>query len=395
MEKIRLWDNQSGPHLRGAVVYQRRYYADLGDEALGGPPAGPPIKQDDFNDLAAGGANAVVLSHPGVFTEDPPYRIDHSIVDHLDQLLKMAERAGLFAVIALRTGPGRSEFTFLQEGLGSWFGPEKLNDRVWSSQEAQDAWVAMWRFLAERYRDNPGVIGYELMVEPNSNDVGSDIRSDRLDIHHPTQFYRDYRGTLYDWNQLHPRIQKAIREVDPDTPILISGNGYASTAWLPYIQGLSDEKIVYVAHQYEPHSYTHQDSAPPLRYPGWVDTEDDGRRERFDSEMLGTILEPIAETIRKEQVPIAVTEFGIVRWAPGAKQFLTDTMAVLEKLGVSYFVYEWGTRHTPYTKIDNAFFFEIGPDQKHVTAQPGNELLSTVCQYWRKNSLRPSRITVR
>jgi aryl-phospho-beta-D-glucosidase BglC (GH1 family) len=75
----------------------------------------------------------------------------------------------MFAVISFRTGPGRSEFwAFWGEDNVSdpeegWFDPSYYNNRVWTDQEAQDAWVEMWRYTAQRYKDNPVVVGYDLM----------------------------------------------------------------------------------------------------------------------------------------------------------------------------------------------------------------------------------------
>ncbi|MCK4433806.1 MAG: cellulase family glycosylhydrolase, partial [Methanomicrobia archaeon] len=248
-----LWNLKSGPHLRGANIYQRRVYPELdGPDFMGHNPVGPPYTQEDFSRLAALGANYVNISHPGLFTETPPYTLDQNIQDNLDNLLDMIAKADMFAVISFRTGPGRSEFTFMLEDVGDWFDESYLNDTIWQDQAAQDAWEAMWRYTAERYRDNPIVIGYDLMVEPNSNEVGSDFINDRLDIWDPDEFYANYENTLYDWNQLYPHIIAAIREVDPDTPILVGGNGYSAVEWLPYLKAISDPHMVCTVHQYAP-----------------------------------------------------------------------------------------------------------------------------------------------
>ncbi len=220
-----LWTQ--GTQLRGANIYQRRVYPDLdGTEFMGAGPVGPPYTQDDFDSLAAAGANYVNISHPGLFTETPPYELDPQIQMHLDDLLAMIANADMFAVISFRTGPGRAEFTFMLEDVGDWFDESDLNDSVWRDAEAQEAWVAMWRYTAQRYRDDPIVVGYDLMVEPNANEVW-------LDEWDPEAFYEDYGGSLLDWNQLHPRISAAVREVDAQTPILVGGMGYSSLDWLP------------------------------------------------------------------------------------------------------------------------------------------------------------------
>ncbi|MCS7011110.1 MAG: glycoside hydrolase family 5 protein, partial [Anaerolineales bacterium] len=226
-DKWSLWTN--GTQLRGANIWQRIRIPDLDYELLGDGHIGPPYTQADFDRLAAAGANYVNLSIPGLFTERPPYTLDEGAQANLDALLTMAERAGLFAVIAFRTGPGRSDFTFYRDGAGVWFDPSLLVESVWTEQAAQDAWVEMWRYTAERYRGHPVVVGYDLMVEPNAEDV-------MLQIYAPSEFYPRYAGTLYDWNRFYPRLVVAIRAVDSETPILVEPMGWGSIPWLSYLQ---------------------------------------------------------------------------------------------------------------------------------------------------------------
>ncbi|MFQ6093285.1 MAG: hypothetical protein ACE5OR_11540, partial [bacterium] len=108
VDKWALWNQ--GTQLRGANIYQRRVYPELDNGFLGPGPVGPPYSQEDFDRLAELGANYVNISHPGLFTENPPYTLDEDIQDNLDNLLAMIAQADMFAVISFRTGPGRSEF---------------------------------------------------------------------------------------------------------------------------------------------------------------------------------------------------------------------------------------------------------------------------------------------
>ncbi len=206
-----LWLN--GPKLRGANIWQRIRVPSLDQEYLGDEYIGPPYSQADFNRLASLGANYVNLSLPGLYTITPPYQVDERAVAHLDQILEQIAQADLFAVISFRSGPGRSDFTFYRDGAGVWYPADLLVETVWSDQAAQDAWVEMWRYTAQRYRNHPNVVGYTLMVEPNADEVA-------LDIYDPDEFYPRYANTLYDWNRLYPPIVQAIRSVDAETPIL-------------------------------------------------------------------------------------------------------------------------------------------------------------------------------
>jgi hypothetical protein len=382
-DEMALWVD--GPHLRGANIYQRRVYPELdGLEYRGPGPVGAVYTQEDFDHLSELGANYVNISHPGLFTETPPYVLDEGAQENLDHLLTMITSADMFAVISFRTGPGRSEFTFFWGEDGDWFDASYYNDTVWEDSEAQDAWVEMWRYTTERYRDNLIVVGYDLMVEPNSNEVW-------LDVWDQDEFYSDYGGTLYDWNQFYPRIVDGIREVDPETPILVGGMGYSAVDWLPYVALVDDPNIVYTAHQYAPHVYTHQEPPAELTYPGTFDTDWDGLPDSFDRDWLEDLLWTVDDFSTTHGVPVAVNEFGVVRWVPGAADFMNDEMDLFEEMGANYAMWAWDPSAEVFVEVNNAFNFRLGPDPDNLTDTP-NDLLDAITAHWGRNSIRPSSV---
>jgi hypothetical protein len=381
-DKWELWTE--GTRLRGSNIYQRRVYPELDGPTFMGPgPVGPPYTQQDFNRLAALGANYVNISHPGLFTETPPYILEQGIQSNLDNLLNMIAKADMFAVISFRTGPGRSEFSVCcLDEVGDWFDESYLNDAVWRQRPAQDGWVAMWRYTAGRYRHNPIVVGYDLMVEPNSNDVW-------LDIWDPEEFYPAYAGTLYDWNQLYPRITAAIRQVDPNTPILIGGMSYSAVEWLPYLQPTGDGRTVYTVHQYEPFIYTHQE--PPLTntYPGIFDTDWDGNDDQFNRAWLDTLLSTVDDFVATHGVPVAVNEFGVMRWEPGADKFMDDQMDLLEQRGMNHALWLWEVSWEAYAHEVDAFNFRHGPNPNHHADVASSDLMDVIFTYWGRNTIHP------
>jgi parallel beta-helix repeat protein len=382
IDKWSLWTG--GTKLRGANIFQRRIYPDLdGPTFFGSGSAGPPYTQDDFNKLASWGANYVNISHPGLFTENAPYVLDIDIQHNLDSLLMMIARANMFAVISCRTGPGRSEFTFYWGEDDDWFDASYYNDQVWKEQAAQDGWVDMWRYTADRYKNNPVVIGYDLMVEPNSNEIW-------LNLWEPDEFYRAYGNTLYDWNQLFPRITASIREKDPYTPILIGGMAYSNVEWLPYVIPTGDLRTIYTVHQYEPFVYTHQE--PPLKksYPGFFDTDWDGIKDQFNRTWIENLLLTVESFKNTHQVPVAVNEFGIMRWEPGSADFMDDQIEIFEQRNINYALWLWETSWKEYIKEVNAFNFRFGPDPNNNKDVLTSALIDVITGHWSKNTIRPS-----
>ncbi len=376
-----LWLN--GPKLRGANIWQRIRVPSLDQEYLGDEYIGPPYSQADFNRLASLGANYVNLSLPGLYTITPPYQVDERAVAHLDQILEQIAQADLFAVISFRSGPGRSDFTFYRDGAGVWYPADLLVETVWSDQAAQDAWVEMWRYTAQRYRNHPNVVGYTLMVEPNADEVA-------LDIYDPDEFYPRYANTLYDWNRLYPPIVQAIRSVDAETPILVSGMGWASVLWLPYLLPVSDEHTVFVVDQYAPFPYTHQQPNQNYSYPGTFDLNWDGEPDPFNWAWLEAYFSRLQAFRERYPGPQAVNEFGVVRWAPKGVDFLRDQIDYFESRGMNHAVWVWDSSWGPWqTWGSKAMNYLFGPDPNNFTEVP-NEILSLLQTVWSRNTLRPS-----
>ncbi|MBN1996706.1 cellulase family glycosylhydrolase [candidate division KSB1 bacterium] len=384
IDKWTLW--ATGTNLRGANIYQRRVYPELdGPTFMGSGPVGPPYIQQDFDSLAAFGANYVNISHPGLFSENPPYVLDQNIQDNLDDLLSMITNADMFAVISFRTGPGRSEFTFFWGEDDDWFDASYYNDQVWRDQAAQNAWAEMWRYTALRYRNNPIVAGYDLMVEPNSNEVWLDEWDQDI-------FYSQYGGTLYDWNPLAAAISSVIRQVDTETPILIGGMGYSAVDWLPYIVPTGDSRTVYIAHQYAPFVYTHQE--PPLNntYPGFFDTDWDGQPDQFNQNWIDKLLATVDDFKSTFNVPVAINEFGVVRYEPGADNYMNDQMLLFENRGLNHALWVWDPYWPEWNQEVDDFNFRHGQNRNNHTDVSTCPLMEVIKDNWGQNIIRPSSL---
>lgn len=386
------WDLWAGGEtlLRGANIWQRRVYPELdGPEFMGPGPIGPPFSQEDLNQMAEAGANFVNISHPGLFTEAPPYEVDPEIEANLDNLLAMIEQADMFAVISFRTGPERAEFTFVLEDVGDWFDASYLNDSVWEDQAAQAAWDDMWQYAAGRYHDHPVVVGYDLMVEPNANEVF-------FEVYEPEEFYPAQAGTTYDWNQFYPHVAAAIREVDPDTPILVGGLGYSAVEWLPYLEPVDLPYMVYMVHQYAPFEYTHQ--VPGLfgglkvEYPGEYDFDYDGEPEPFDAAWLDDLLTPVDAFMLEHDAPVGVNEFGPMRFEPGVVGYMDDLIAQFELRGMNHAFWEWGTSYSAQREEPQPFDIRLGTDLDNRSEDVPSDLLDVIKGYWARNTLRPSLV---
>jgi Cellulase (glycosyl hydrolase family 5) len=334
-EKFDLW---RGPTiLRGANIWQKRVTRD---DAMGAGPVGPPYLQRDFDTLAAWGANYVNISHPGVFAEGGDYDFDEAVFQNLRQLIDRAEQADLFVVVSFRTGPARREDIFDAR--------DPKPARLWKSKPAQAAWVAMWRETARRLKDRANVIGYDLMVEPDTwqHDV---------------------------WNRLARQITQAIREVDARTPILIGAADWSTVDSLDGLELNGDARTVYTVHQYEPYAYSHQENAQT----GYQPAEVEATYRR------------IGDFKNQHGVPVAINEFGVERFAPGASDYLRLQMRLIEALGANHALWLW---ETSFPLNYDEFNFRRGADRRHHQDVAASALIETIKADWAANAVRPSDV---
>jgi Cellulase (glycosyl hydrolase family 5) len=312
--------------LRGANIWQGRLAPTANQ--FRDRDVGVPVTPADLAALRSIGANYVQLSVAGLFTEQAPYVVDPEVERLVDDLVAEARGAGLHVAIAFRSGPGRNEQALARNTDLGTYGP--ILETIWSDPAAQDGWMAMLRYAAQRYGDDPTVVGISPMLEPNS--------ASRYPTLGPAQFFAAVGGTIQDVNVFQARARDTIRAVS-DVPILIEGDGYGAVSYLRWLTPTGDDRSVYTAHFYEPFGYTHQGTASALPYPGPLPVQ--GSTETVDAAWIADALAPVGDYGHRHGVPMAVTEFGVQRYVPGAAAYLTDTLAAIDRLGVSRAVWEW------------------------------------------------------
>jgi hypothetical protein len=371
-----LW--RFGTCLRGANIWQKAVDPRTDGLIFGAGPVGPPYSSESLRALASLGANYVDISGPGFFREGAPFTLDRGVRGAWKQLIRKAEKANLFVVVSFRTGPGRSEASFSPSA-------RPVSSSVWESADAQAAWVRMWRQAAVTLKRYRNVVGYDLMVEPNANQIF-------FHAWDPASFFALHRGSRYDWNPLAAKIAAAIREVDADTPILIGAMDASNPAWLASLAPSGVPHTVYTVHQYSPGNYTglgHPRS--PFSYPGRFEPDGNGTVAAIDKPWLRRLLQPVARFRDSRGAPVAINEFGVMRWEIGAATFLRDELALFEELGVNHAVWLW---ESDSPRIDyDAFNFRHGPDRASRADVPDNPLIRVLKEDWSRNRITPSSVT--
>lgn len=181
----------------------------------------------DFQVVRSMGMNSVrfYLSYKSFEDDDQPFEYKQSGWAWLDQNVEWAKEAGVRLILNMHAPVG-----------GYQSGGE--GDGLWTDEQAEQRFLALWRAIAARYRAEPTIAGYGLLNEPAPVD------------------------SMDQWKQLAERTIAEIRAVDQHHMIFIErtasvGGDWAENADRNFFR-VSDDNVVYEFHFYKPYHFTHQ-----------------------------------------------------------------------------------------------------------------------------------------
>jgi endoglucanase len=154
-----------------------------------------------------------------------PYQYKQAGWDYLNQNIAWAKVNGIYLILNMHIPQGG----YQSQGTG---------DNLWTNVENQNRLTALWKTIAEKYKNEKAIIGFGLVNEivPTSS--------------------------LSQWQQLAQRLVDEIRTVDKkhivfvEKPIFVKGQTVENADFnFPEIK---DDNKVYEFHIYDPYFFTHQ-----------------------------------------------------------------------------------------------------------------------------------------
>jgi endoglucanase len=183
------------------------------------------IAEEDIHFIKAAGFNTVrVPLHWRLFVEPREQGADRFEGPGwylLDRLVQWCRDVGLRVILDLHAAPGG------QTGVNHDDGPGF--PLVFYVPRYRRLTIALWRAFAAHYRDDPTILGYDLLNEPISPYSDEDYLNPRLE-----PFYRE--------------ITAAIRSVDINHLVLFAGAQW-STSFAPFSRPF-DANAVYTYHKF-------------------------------------------------------------------------------------------------------------------------------------------------
>ena len=182
------------------------------------------ICDEDFVYLNSIAANTVRMPLTYKLFNDTFYLCDNDPeagFRFIDYVVKMCKEVGLYLILDMHVAPGgQSGAAHIDDSDGY--------PRLFESQENMDEYCRIWRMIAERYAEEPIILGYELLNEP------IDAKYDNL---YP------YLQPTYE------RATAAIREVDRNHIIILGGANFCDDFTM-LTNYAFDSKIMLTAHRY-------------------------------------------------------------------------------------------------------------------------------------------------
>jgi len=187
--------------------------------------------------------------------------------------------------------------------------------------------IEMWRRVASAIKGHPAIFAYGIINEPatNQNTIGISA---------------EYQDTRFDMsvNEYQELCCREILKIDPTARFSLTctrlSNAFGFTSIKP-----SKYPAVYELHNYFTGRYTVSDwGVSADYYPGYYDSQ---YRKYVNKTTMKEFLQPVRDFQLAHNVPIYVGEFGVVRWAQNAAQWVKECIEIFEEWGWNYTAFEF------------------------------------------------------
>lgn len=183
------------------------------------------ITEADIKRIAELGYNSVrpALDARMFLTEgDNPVYVDEGF-EVLDNLVKWSKKYGIYVIIDMHAAPGGQTGQNIDDSANDQ--PELFMDKKY-----QDRLSGLWVKIADRYKNEPTVAGYDLLNEPLPQRTGAAAK---------------YKNQL---EPLYKQLTAAIRAVDGKHMVIVEGANWAND-WSVFSAPF-DSNMVYQFHYY-------------------------------------------------------------------------------------------------------------------------------------------------
>lgn len=184
------------------------------------------ITREDIGFIASAGANTIrVPFHYKLFTDEDYMGLTscQDGFERLDSVVTWCRDYGMYVILDMHDAPGGQTGDNIDDSYGyPW---------LFESETSQQLFCDIWKKIAAHYRNEPVILGYDLINEPIAPYFDNAAELNAL------------------LEPLHKRVTAAIREVDPNHLIILGAPQWNSN-FDPFTDWSYDDKLMYSCHRY-------------------------------------------------------------------------------------------------------------------------------------------------
>ena len=317
-------------------------------------PVWSRLSEKDIEDLASWNVNLIryqiVDGNVNVLDIDAYEKWFNRAIDNIEKLMPLLEKYDIQVIIDMHHVLGGR--------CGSKFKSDRKLDPshfvIMESDTYRDAFVRLWQNTAKRLKGNKQVYAFDLCNEP---------------IQHGQ--------AKHSFWQVQYEAAKAIREVDPEVPIMVESNHMANPNFFE-MEAMDLPNIIYSVHMYAPGDYTHQGVNDTSYTKQFYAKRYDYRDSGWDRARLALSMDAVRKFEKKYGAKIQVGEFSVAIWAPGGADYLNDLISIFEE-------YKWDWTYHAFREWEGWSLEHEGTPDAIVKAQQPTERLKVMLKYWQKN----------
>lgn len=242
------------------------------------------ITHDDIKYLKSIGSNHVRLPfHYKMFTDDLYMGERNAGFKYFDRLIDWCRQENMYVLLDMHGAPGGQTGDNIDDSYGYPY--------LFKSKSSQDLMTEIWIKIAEKYKNEPVIIGYDIVNEPIAHYFNDELP------------YLNHQLFL-----LYKRIITEIRAVDKEHTIFLNGSNWGGN--FEVFEEIIDNNVVYEFHKY------------------WFEVNQEAIQKYLDFR-------------DKHQVPIYIGETG-----ENTDEWVNDFRILLDKHQISWAFW-------PYKKMNN------------------------------------------
>ena len=300
------------------------------------------IKEEDIKRIKSFGFNCLRVPFNCRLVETKPYKYSKSGLSYLDNVVAWGKKYKIWIILDMHAAPGGQNHDWHGDSLGT--------ADLWAKESNRKRVYALWKFLADRYKDEPWVAGYDLLNEAVTNNV-------KL------------------LNSFYKKVIKSIRSVDQNHILFIEGNKWATD--VKCLDRFDDDNHVISIHNYEPIDLTFN-FVPFLKYPL------KSKKRTYNKQLLKKHIQQYVQYSKKHDIPIFVGEFGVHyrENVCGEVKWLDDVLDIFNKNDIhwTYWTYK-AIKHFMFP--DGVFSYYENPPWVHRSGPVTG--WNTYHLHWRKH----------